>query len=352
LVQEAQEPEIVEAPPPPEAAIEVRNLTKRYGSVNAIDEVSFTVHKGEIVGFLGPNGAGKSTTMRIISALSPATSGEASIFGESVARHPQRIKSMIGYMPEHNPLPEDMRVNEYLSMRARLKNVPSRKIKSRVDEVMEICDLQRKARRRIIATLSKGYRQRVGIADAIVSNPKLIIMDEPTIGLDPHQILSIRRLIDSLRGKMTVILSSHILPEIEKACDRVIIINQGRVVASGSSMALRHEFIKHTSWRVTVLSERMADLERVLNTVAKDAHILTRKKNENPDYRTLTIRTSIEHGLGNLLMTHMNAIDPNALREIAHIQPNLEDIFMAATRKSWKDTSVPFNLAKAKESKK
>lgn len=355
MAESATETTAPAAPPASESrapAIEVRHLTKRYGSLYAIDDVSFTVSQGEIVGFLGPNGAGKSTTMRVLSGLSPATSGEAYIRGLSVARQPAETKRRIGYMPEHNPLPDDMRVVEFLKLRARLKEIPLRKIRSRVDEVMEICDLRRKARRRIIGNLSKGYRQRVGIADAILANPEVIIMDEPTIGLDPHQVLSIRHLIDNLRGRMTVILSSHILPEIEMACDRVIIINQGHIVASGTSEALRKEFIQHTTWRATVRTPMLSRLETILREEAPGSRIDGRQPSRDGADTVLFIRAALGLDLGNRLINRLHAEDPEALREIAHMEPNLEDIFMAATRKSWKDTSVPFKRQTPVKSRK
>ena len=189
-------------------SIRVENLTRNYGAITAIKNVSFTVNRGEIVGFLGPNGAGKSTTMRILSGIMSATAGSAWVGGISVAQNPHEVKRRIGYMPENNPLPDDMRVVEYLRFRARLKGVPGRKLRATVEEVMETCDLARTARRKIIGTLSKGFRQRVGIADALLGNPEVIIMDEPTIGLDPHQIQGIRKLINNLRGRLTVVLSA------------------------------------------------------------------------------------------------------------------------------------------------
>ena len=220
-------------------SVVVRRLTKIYGGVKAIDNVSFRIGKGEVVGFLGPNGAGKSTTMRIISGLMSATSGSVSICGESVAINPDAARRHIGFMPENNPLPEDLRVREYLTFRAGIKGVPRPEIRARVDESMDICQLLRKASNKIIGNLSKGFRQRVGIADAILSRPEVIIMDEPTIGLDPHQILAIRALINSLRGNMSVLICSHILPEIELRCDMVMILNPGTIVASGSPESLR-----------------------------------------------------------------------------------------------------------------
>src|SRR3954470_17503694 len=234
---------------PAPTAIEVSHLVKTYGGVTAVSDISFDVAQGEIVGFLGPNGAGKSTTMRILTGYLPATSGSVRICGLPVATQPDEIKRRIGYMPENNPLPEDMRVSEYMYFRGRLKEVPRRRLGPRIDEVLELCDLKR-ASHTIIGQLSKGYRRRVGIAEAILAEPPVIIMDEPTIGLDPHQILIVRDLIASLRGRMTVIISSHILPEIEMTCDRVLIINRGRVVAQGTPAALRNEMFGHSSYEV------------------------------------------------------------------------------------------------------
>ncbi|HEY4988730.1 MAG TPA: ABC transporter ATP-binding protein [Opitutaceae bacterium] len=198
---------------PTEPAIEVSHLVKSYSGVLAVNDISFTVPRGEIIGFLGPNGAGKSTTMRILTGYLPATSGKVSICGFPVASELDAVKRRIGYMPENNPLPDEMRVSEYLYFRGRLKEVPRAKLGSRIDEVLELCDLKR-VRHKIIGKLSKGFRQRVGIAECVLAEPPVIIMDEPTIGLDPHQILIVRDLIASLRGRMTVLISSHILPEI------------------------------------------------------------------------------------------------------------------------------------------
>ncbi len=321
-----------------ESAIEVRELTKSYGSVRAVDNVSFTVGRGQIVGFLGPNGAGKSTTMRILCGVTAATSGFASICGIPVASRPHETKRKIGYMPEHNPLPEDVRVVEYLRYRARLKEVPRRGLRAAVDEVMEVCDLQRKARRRVIGTLSKGFRQRVGIADALLASPEVIIMDEPTIGLDPHQILGIRALIDQLRGRMTVILSSHILPEIELSCDKVVIINQGRIVADGTPAALRREFVSRVSYRV-VLSEAVPGVEAEIRVVAGESAAVSLSSGEGGVLRYRI--DANEDGLGSALIARLGKFAPGRLVEVAREVPSLEDIFLVATRRSWMETGVP-----------
>ncbi|EIP99060.1 ABC-type multidrug transport system, ATPase component [Opitutaceae bacterium TAV1] len=244
------------------SAIVVENLVKTYAGVTAVNRVSFNVARGEIVGFLGPNGAGKSTTMRILTGYLPATAGRVEVCGVPVATRPGDVKRLIGYMPENNPLPEDMRVSEYLHYRGRLKEVSRRKLGPRIDEVLELCDLKR-VRHRILGKLSKGFRQRVGIAEAVLAEPPVIIMDEPTIGLDPHQILIVRDLIASLRGRMTVIISSHILPEIEMTCDRVLIINGGRLVATGTPAELRRDLIGGAHYDVEFAGEP-ADVSRVL----------------------------------------------------------------------------------------
>src|SRR5215212_7674046 len=273
-------------------AIEVEHLVKTYGGVTAVSDISFTVARGEIVGFLGPNGAGKSTTMRILTGYLPATSGSVRICGVPVATHPDEIKRRIGYMPENNPLPEDMRVSEYMYFRGRLKEVPRRKLGPRIDEVLEVCDLKR-VRHKIIGQLSKGFRQRVGIAEAILAEPPVIIMDEPTIGLDPHQILIVRDLIASLRGRMTVLISSHILPEIEVTCDRVLIINQGRVVASGTPAELRREIFGHSTYKL----EFSGDIDALTSAIATLDPTLRVTELGEPDaggFRRITLTTSRE----------------------------------------------------------
>jgi ABC-2 type transport system ATP-binding protein len=211
--------------------IEVVNLTKRFAGRTAVADISFTVGRGEIVGLLGPNGAGKSTTMRILSCFLPATSGLARVAGLDVFRDSEEVRRRIGYMPENNPLHPEMRVREYLKFRARLKGLNRRRSRERVDLVMEQFGLTDVARR-IIGQLSKGYRQRVGLADALVHEPELIILDEPTIGLDPHQIRSVRQLIKGLAGSHTVLISTHILPEAEMTCNRIVIMLDGRILAA------------------------------------------------------------------------------------------------------------------------
>ncbi len=317
-------------------SIRVQNLTRQYGAITAINNISFTVNKGEVVGFLGPNGAGKSTTMRILSGIMTATSGAAWVGGICVAQNPHEVKRKIGYMPENNPLPDDMRVVEYLRFRARLKEVPGRKIRATVQEVMEICDLARTARRKIIGTLSKGFRQRVGIADALLGDPEVIIMDEPTIGLDPHQIQGIRTLIDNLRGKLTVVLSSHILPEIERSCDRVIIINRGRVVASGTSHSLREEFLPGNRFDIEISgSEAEALMALAAHNITSD---ITHREQIGDDIHKITLRAEGQGDLGPQLIAALSQSPKFTLRSLAPRVPNLEEIFLAATKRSWEET--------------
>ncbi|MCZ2077214.1 MAG: ATP-binding cassette domain-containing protein [Bryobacteraceae bacterium] len=213
--------------------IKVEGLSKRYARTVAVDQISFEVSKGEIVGFLGPNGAGKTTTMRILTCFLPPTAGAASVAGFDVLTQPLEVKKRIGYLPETPPLYPEMEVREYLYFVGRLKGIPKSDIATRVDEVSERCAVT-DVRTKLISKLSKGYRQRVGLAQAIIHNPDVLILDEPTAGLDPKQILETRQLIKSLSGAHTIILSTHILPEVEQTCEKVIIISKGKVVATDS----------------------------------------------------------------------------------------------------------------------
>lgn len=319
-------------------SIRVENLTRNYGAVTAIKNLNFTVNRGEIIGFLGPNGAGKSTTMRILSGIMAASAGSAWVAGISVSHNPHEVKRRIGYMPENNPLPDDMRVVEYLRFRARLKAVPNRKIRETVQTAMETCDLARTARRKIIGTLSKGFRQRVGIADALLGDPEVVIMDEPTIGLDPHQIQGIRRLIDSLRGRMTVILSSHILPEIERSCDRVIIINRGRVVAQGTSDQLREEFLPGYRYDIVAEGGENAVLATLEQANIPAAIIESESLNNGAERFTLLLDEVTADSSARLIQTLSQNAHGVTLQSLAPLQPNLEEIFLAATKRSWEET--------------
>ncbi|MCF6210288.1 MAG: ABC transporter ATP-binding protein [Gammaproteobacteria bacterium] len=210
--------------------INVENLTKDYGGYRALDDISFSVEKGEILGFLGPNGAGKTTTMRILTCYSPPTKGKVMVAGYDCFEDSLNVRRKIGYLPERVPLYEDMRVDEYLIFVAKIKGMSSRDTKHKVSQIMGDCGLG-DVSKKMISSISRGYRQRVGIAQALVNDPEVLVLDEPTVGLDPKQIKEIRNLIKELAGKHTVILSTHILPEVSLLCSRVIIINEGKLIA-------------------------------------------------------------------------------------------------------------------------
>ncbi len=316
---------------PDAPAIEVSHLVKSYAGVTAVSDITFSVSRGEILGFLGPNGAGKSTTMRILTGYLPATSGTVHVCGVPAASQPNEVKRRIGYMPENNPLPEDMRVSEYLYFRGRLKEISRRKLGPRIDEVLELCDLKR-VRHKIIGKLSKGFRQRVGIAESVLAEPPVIIMDEPTIGLDPHQILIVRDLIASLRGRMTVIISSHILPEIEVTCDRVLIINQGRVVAQGTPADLRREILGHSTYELEIAGETAA-LPELLASIEPSLKISSETADDALGFRRLTLTTERDE-IGEPLLRSL-ADHSYRLRSFSRKQSTLEDVFLAATRRSW-----------------
>lgn len=231
--------------------ISVENLTKRYGDRTAVTDVSFTVKKGEILGFLGPNGAGKSTTMRMITGYLSPSSGRVTVGGFDMDKDPLKAKALIGYLPEVVPVYPEMTVRDYLKFVAALKGVPANEQKGRIDAIVERCWLTQ-YRDRLIAHLSKGYRQRVGLAQALIHNPPVLIMDEPTSGLDPKQIIETRELIRNLAGDHTVILSTHILPEVQNVCSRVLIINQGRVVAEDAPERLEASLRGSQSIRLEV----------------------------------------------------------------------------------------------------
>ena len=221
-------------------SIVVEKLTKKYGSQRAVDNISFEVNTGEILGFLGPNGAGKTTTMKIITCFMAPNDGDVKVNGISIHEDPDKIKTKIGYLPEHNPLYHDMQIVDYLQFVAELQSVPKDRIAQRITEMIKVCGLNAEKHKKI-GELSKGYRQRVGLAQAMIHDPEILILDEPTTGLDPNQIVEIRKLIRELGKEKTVILSTHILPEVEATCDRILIINNGQIVADGSAETLRKQ---------------------------------------------------------------------------------------------------------------
>jgi ABC-2 type transport system ATP-binding protein len=307
--------------------IEVSNLTKRYAGRTAVDDISFTVARGEIVGLLGPNGAGKSTTMRVLSGFMPATSGTVKVAGFDVFHDSEETRRRIGYMPENNPLYQEMRVREYLKFRARLKGLGWRKSRERVSTVMEQCSLT-DVGRRVIGQLSKGYKQRVGLADALVHEPELIILDEPTIGLDPQQIRSVRALIKSLAGKHTVLISTHILPEVEMMCGRVLIMLGGRVLASDTPENLQR---------------RMAGGNQIIAEIAAPESALRAAWENLPEVEEFDISPG-EGSYWRCAITPRDGYDLRPvifalaeenkwmLRELTRSRHSLEDIYMQVTK--------------------
>src|SRR4051812_42513592 len=240
--------------------IEVTNLTKRYAGRTALSGISFSVGKGEIAGLLGPNGAGKSTTMRILSCFMPASSGTVRVAGLDVFQESDEVRRRIGYMPENNPLHFDMRVREYLNFRGRLKGLRRKALRQRVDRVLEQFNLT-DVGRRIIGQLSKGFRQRVGMADALVHDPELLILDEPTIGLDPTQIRAVRQLIKGLASAHTVLISTHILPEAEMTCNRLVIMYEGKILAADTPENLQRLMAGNSQVIAEIAAPRAALLE-------------------------------------------------------------------------------------------
>jgi ABC-2 type transport system ATP-binding protein len=307
--------------------IEVANLTKHFAGNTAVSDISFAVKRGEIVGLLGPNGAGKSTTMRILSCFLPASSGTVRVAGLDVFQQSEEVRRRIGYMPENNPLHYDMRVREYLKFRARLKGLGRKQSRLRVDVVMEQCSLT-EVSRRIIGQLSKGYRQRVGLADALVHEPELIILDEPTIGLDPNQIRSVRQLIKGLGGTQTVLISTHILPEAEMTCHRVVIMYEGKILAADTPENLQ----KLMSSRSQVIAEIAAPPAELQECWAQMAEIeqFDVSPSEGEYFRcALTPRDGVDLRPQVFLLARDRGWP---LRELTRSHHSLEDIYVHVTR--------------------
>jgi ABC-2 type transport system ATP-binding protein len=307
--------------------IEVSNLNKRYAGKSAVVDLSFEVKRGEIVGLIGDNGAGKSTTMRILSCFMPATSGTARVAGLDVFTQADEVRRRIGYMPENNPLHPDMRVREYLKFRARLKGLGRSRWRERVDAVIAQCGLG-EVSRRIIGQLSKGYRQRVGLADALVHEPELIILDEPTIGLDPNQVCAVRQLIKELGRRHTILLSSHILPEVEMTCQRLIIMREGRILAADTPENL----IKAYGKSGHVVTEIAAPLEELKGCWERMAEVADYNLAPTEgDYH----RCSLTAAPGQDLRPRIFALVLERgwkLRELSCVHHSLEDVYIRLTR--------------------
>ena len=302
--------------------IEVENLTRYYGSRRAINNLSFQIEKGEVVGFLGPNGAGKSTTMNIISCILPASNGTVKINRFDTFEQSLEIRKMIGYLPETPPLYPDMTVAKYLDFAAGVRGVSSKNIPAAVERVIEKCSLK-DVGHRIIGRLSKGYQQRVGLAQAMVHDPEILILDEPTIGLDPIQIIEIRKLIQELAEEHTIILSSHILPEITQICKRVIIINEGEIAAVDSLGGLTASLRKSERLSLTVRQSEGTIIEK-LNSL--DQVISASSTEENQFLIECSLRSNLQDDIAKLALENDWGII-----ELKPISMTLEDIFLKLT---------------------
>lgn len=254
--------------------IVVENVTKVFGKQRAVDNLSFTVHTGEVLGFLGPNGAGKTTTMKAIACYISPDKGDIRVGNVSVLESPEQVKACIGYLPERNPLYEDMFVVDYLEFMATLQGVPKKMIRARTKEMIGLCGLAPEHNKKI-GELSKGYRQRVGLAQAMIHDPQVLILDEPTSGLDPNQIVEIRALIRSLGKTRTVLLSSHILAEVEATCDRILIINKGKIVAEGTADELRHLLHGGEVLQVTIEGAPIQEMASALESISSVSSVVS-----------------------------------------------------------------------------
>jgi ABC-2 type transport system ATP-binding protein len=314
--------------------IKVEGLTKRYARTVAVDNISFEVEKGQIVGFLGPNGAGKTTTMRVLTCFLPPTGGTANVAGYDVVNQAMEVKRRIGYLPETPPVYPEMEVSEYLTFAGRLKGIGSGDIARRVDESIERCALG-DVRMKLIGKLSKGYRQRVGLAQAIIHNPDVLILDEPTSGLDPKQIIEIRGLLKRLAGEHTIILSTHILSEVENSCERVIIISQGKLVAIDSVSNLTNRLrgseavsleveAGPSSGEVLARLEQVSGVSRVVTKDARDGRLVFEIESlQGRQIRADLARSVVNAGWG--------------LSEMRPVGMSLEDIFLQLTAAEKKD---------------
>lgn len=320
--------------------IEAEGLTKFYGSLPAIRDVTFQVQKGEVVGFLGPNGAGKSTTIRILTCYMPPTMGVARIDGLDCFEQSLDVRRKVGYLPENVPLYTDLTVSAFLRFAARAKGVEAKRQESEVGRVMNICGLE-KVSRRMIGHLSKGFKQRVGLAQALLNNPSVLVLDEPTIGLDPTQIIEIRRLIQDLREEHTILLSSHILPEVAQICQRVLIINKGRLVATDTPVNLTSQLQKSAQVYVQVAGEaseiapfleKLDGVQSVNFQEGNDGRLLV-ETDRSRDVRPEIARLVIDHGMD--------------LLELKLMDLSLEDIFMQLVTEEPSELSEPAQEASA-----
>jgi ABC-2 type transport system ATP-binding protein len=304
--------------------IEVENLTKRYGKIWALRNISFTVAEGEIIGFIGPNGAWKTTTMKILSCFMPATSGNVFISGYDVFHQAHEVKKIIGFLPEQPPLYDDMTINGYLEYVSQLKEVPRFKLKNLMDRALKICGLE-KVQNRLIKNLSKGYRQRVGIAQAIIHEPRVLIFDEPTASLDPRQTIEIRELIKKLSGEHTVILSTHILPEMAQTCQKVAIINEGEIIGADTYPNLSRQ-LRHLD-RTRIKFSHPVD-QPVYHCIEKIPGVVSLETDSHDSYGVL-MNTELGETEGVVSKIIKIGVQENwGIREISPQEYTLEEVFV------------------------
>jgi ABC-2 type transport system ATP-binding protein len=308
--------------------IKVENLKKLYGDFVAVDDISFEIKKGEIVGLLGPNGAGKTSTMRILTCFLPATSGEVNVNGHDAFENPYLVKKSIGYLPESAPLYLEMKVEEYLEYVADIRDIPKSQRKKRIRDVAEKTGLSTRLRQEI-SHLSKGYRQRVGLAQALLHDPEVLILDEPTSGLDPNQIIEIRSLIKEIGKEKTIILSTHILSEAEATCDRVLIINKGRIVASGTSQELRSQHKDKALIRVKIEGEGKGLIKK-LEEIDGVTHVLKFDRGVEKGYSMFEVETESNKDLRKEI-TQAVVTGGFDLVEVQREGKTLEDVFAQLT---------------------
>ena len=308
--------------------IQAGNLCKKYGSTIALDKISFSINKDEIVGFLGPNGAGKSTALRILTCFMPATSGKVKVHGYDVFHQSMEVRKVIGYLPENVPLYQEMRVSEYLDFRAKLKNIPKSERKKSIEQSIEKCWIG-DVRNKVIGHLSKGYRQRVGLADSLLHNPPILILDEPTVGLDPNQIRKTRALIQELGKEHTILLSTHILPEAEMICDRVLIINKGIIIAQDKPAELRSR-LKGQNKIVFELKAESAD--DIVNSFKDHNEVVSINQIENNNSNSFKFEVLTDEDTDFRANIFNKAVEKNwILLELTPEKMSLEDIFVHIT---------------------
>ncbi len=307
--------------------IEIKNLTKTYGQIKALDDISFEVNDGEVLGFLGLNGAGKTTTMNIITGFIPPTSGTVTVEGFDVMEKPEEVKKHIGYLPEHPPLYMDLTVREYLNFVAKLRKVEPDKIKANMEYALESVKILDVADR-LIMNLSKGYKQRVGFAQALIGNPKILILDEPTVGLDPTQVIEIRSLISNLKKKHTIIFSSHILSEVSAVSSRIVIIDSGRIIAQGDTRSLSRS-IGGKNLRVSILGPKSSVLSAIKNVYGVKSVELAEV---HDDVCTFDIEQAENEDIRKALFYEM-AKRSYPIYALKSLDDNLEDIFLGIVKR-------------------